>query len=95
MNFDANNEKVSFGYAAGYYGSEILTDLHIDPVENRLLIEIIPVPGDPDTLPTRGHFDGNHTYSDLVVTDDSNEDIVPLLIESTTLGVYADVLIEP
>ena len=92
-NFDQNYTEVNFGKFLGFDGLTFKQEITIQPVENRLLIEIIPVTDIPNVIPNRGLFDQNYQESDLLV--DENNVISPLLIDSRNGGVYADVLIEP
>lgn len=92
-NFDQNYTNADFGKFLGFYGLTYKQELTIDPVTNRLLIEIIPVTDAPNTIPNRALFDENYQSSDTLV--DVNDVISPLLIDYRNGGVYADVLIEP
>ena len=70
-------------------------DVGIDPVTNRLLIEITPVSdSSPATLPTVAPRDGNNVPVHLLVTDDASETITPFLIDSRNGLLYVDVLVE-
>jgi len=69
--------------------------LRVDPVTNRLLIDLsVNTNTAPPTLPTNAERDDNFVPVGLGVTDDSNLTPTPILIDSRTGYLWADVIVE-
>lgn len=71
-----------------------ITAFHVDPATDRLLVAITLNGSfsvtDPETLPR----DGNRVPVGGAITDDANENIVPLYVDNATGALQVDLVME-
>lgn len=69
--------------------------LRVDPVTSRLLVDIeVTTSTTPATLPAVGKIDDNYTKTATAVTDDANETITPVIIDSRSGYLFIDFILE-
>lgn len=94
---DQNHVTTALGASTA---DDITLPLLVDPVNNRLLITIVPVSSEalvPGEYTSRAKRDQNHVTGGLAVTDDANEDVRSLITPSQASGspyLYCDVFVE-